>query len=100
MNDKRKAKLEKHFDILIEDEKVPILTYKVSHRSGKNILKLKTMIKSELIPRLIGKTVRISIPADGVSINVVGKCFVYAHFSPLYEIEFEVLQSNNLLCKH
>ena len=95
MKDKRKAKLEKHFDILIEDIKVPILTYKVSRRSRKDILTLKTMIKSEVIPRLVGKTVRVSIPSDGAAIHVVGKCFVYAHFSPLYEIEFEVLQSEH-----
>lgn len=76
---------------------MPILTYKVSHRSGKEILTLKTMIKSEVIPRLVGKTVRVSILAVRASINVVGKCFAYAHFSPLYEIEFEVLQLTSLL---
>ena len=88
MKDKRKAKLDKHFDILIEGQKVPILSYKISSRDGKDILTLKTMIKSELIPRLTGKLVQISIPAENATINVAGRCFVVAHFPPLYEAEF------------
>lgn len=90
MKDKRKAKLDKHFDILIENKKVSILSYKISNKDGNNILTLKTMVKSELIPRLIGKSVRISIPEEDVTINVVGVCYVFLHFPPLYEIEFKI----------
>lgn len=90
MKDKRKAKLDKHFDILIENRKVSVLSYKISNKDGNNILALKTMVKSELIPRLIGKSVQISIPAEDASINVVGECYVFAHFPPLYEIGFKI----------
>ena len=90
MKDKRKAKLAKHFDILIEDQKVPILSYKMSSKDGSPILTLKTMAKSELIPRLTGKSVRISIPTGDTSIDVVGECYVFAHFPPLYELEFKI----------
>ena len=90
MKDKRRAKLDKHFDILIEDKKVSILSYKISSRDGNHILILKTMVKSELIPKLMGKLVRISIPAGDASINMVGECYVFAHFPPLYELEFRI----------
>ena len=95
MKDKRKAKLDKHFNILIEDRKVPILSYKFANKDGENILTLKTMVKSELISRLIGKSARISIPAGDTSINVVGECYVFAHFPPLYELEFKIPNLKN-----
>lgn len=95
MKDKRRAKSDKHFDILIEDKKVSILSYKISSKDGNNILTLKTMVKSELIPAFIGKSVRIFIPAEDTSVDVVGECCVFAHFPPLYEIEFKIPDSVN-----
>lgn len=91
MEDKRKAKLDKHFNILIENKKVSILSYRISNKGGNDILTLRTMVKSEPISRLVGKSVRISIPAEGTSINIMGRCYVFAHFPPLYELEFEIL---------
>ena len=91
MKDKRKAKLEKHFDILIENKKVSILSYKIKKRERDSILILKTMVKSELIPRLIGKSVRIVIPTESAAIDVVGECYLYAHSPPLHELELRIV---------
>lgn len=90
MKDKRNAKFSKHFNILIENKKVPILSYKISSKDGNTILTLKTMKKSELISRLMGKSVRISIFTGETPIDVVGKCYVFAHFPPLYEVGFKI----------
>lgn len=90
MRDKRKAKLEKHFNVLIENKKVPVLSYEISKKNGNRILIFKTMVKSELIPRLTGKSVQISIPTENGPINVTGECYVFAHFPPLYIVEFKI----------
>ena len=87
MNDKRKGKLEKHFDIFIENKKVPVLSYKID----KNTLVLKTMIKSELITIPLEKHVKISIPTDDSFIDITGECFSVFQHTPLYEIKFIVL---------
>ncbi|MCB7512570.1 hypothetical protein LI073_00770 [bacterium 210917-SL.2.15] len=92
MKDKRKGKLDKHFHIIIEDKKVPILSYKISGQGERRILSVKTMIKSEIIPRLIGRPTKVSISTEKSVINILGECYLFAHFSPLYEIEFRIIE--------
>ena len=93
MRDKRKGKLDKHFNVLIENKKVPVLSYKLITDSDGKLLTLKTLMKSEMLPRLIGKTVKISIATEKETLDFLGECYVFAHLSALYEVGFRIFDT-------
>lgn len=64
MKNKIQEKLKKHYPILVNGHKVPILSHKIYFDNENNILEIKTKIRSTVSHFYFGGILKIELPCD------------------------------------